>query len=180
MNWFTTSALVIGLLIWFSRKGSRKEKIATISRRQTIAQKEAKLSAIMASGDVEKMAAALNDIPDPLSRHHLISAMVIGVYPKRKDAAARNQLYAYGDVYLDEFDGMAPAIKAHAAPEKMDIPVFKCLCIAMEEDQRYDDALVICRRALDWHLDDGTKTGYQGRMLRIEKKRAARKQHLTS
>ncbi|MGD9247497.1 MAG: hypothetical protein PVI60_06050, partial [Desulfobacteraceae bacterium] len=63
MNWFTTSALVIGLLIWFSRKGSRKEKIATISRRQTIAQKEAKLSAIMASimasGDVEKMVAAL-------------------------------------------------------------------------------------------------------------------------
>jgi hypothetical protein len=180
MNWFTTSALVIGLLIWFSRKGSRKEKVAIVSRTKTQALKEAKLAAIMASEDVEKMAAALNDISDPLPRHHLISAMVKGVYPKRKDAAAREQLYAYGNIYLDEFDGMAPAMKAHAAPEQMDVPVLKCLCIAMEEDQRYDEALDICRLALDWHLDDGTKTGYEGRMLRIKKKQAAREQHLPS
>jgi hypothetical protein len=47
------------------------------------------------------------------------------------------------------------------------------MAIAMEEDQRYQDALEVCRIAVEWDLDDGTKTGYAGRINRIKKKQAA-------
>ena len=167
MNWFATSVLIIGLLIWYSRKASpaRTGAKAKVPAEQ--------LKDILKSGDPEKMASALERFSGPLDRHRLLTALVQGVYPQRADGTAREHLYAYGTSYLGEFDRIAPALQAESAPEAPDVPVFRCLAIAMEEDERFDEALNICRLALDWDLDDGTKTGYAGRMRRLEKKKAA-------
>jgi hypothetical protein len=51
------------------------------------------------------------------------------------------------------------------------IPVFKMLAIMLEEDGAYDQAVAVCRTALDNGLEDGTKTGFEGRIKRILKKK---------
>ncbi|MFO7911047.1 MAG: hypothetical protein R6V15_02680 [Desulfotignum sp.] len=51
------------------------------------------------------------------------------------------------------------------------IPVFKMLDIMLEEDGAYDQAVEVCRTALDNGLEDGTKTGFEGRIQRILKKK---------
>lgn len=173
MNWLSTTALLVGILIWYSKKAAPKRTARAAPSEKTKSMTDQKIEEVLSSNDLEKMAAALGATVDPLHRHRLLSALVAGLYPKRKDVAVRNRLYAYGKIYLNEFDQMAPAVKADTASEKMDVPVFKCLTIAMEEDQRYREALDICRLALNWGIDDGTKTGYEGRTIRLRKKQAA-------
>jgi hypothetical protein len=173
MNWLTTSIIVIGVFIWCSRKSApaRKTKPLTPGKAKRISKEQIK--ALMDSHDVGKMAAALDHVKTPLDRHHLLSAMVQELYRQRDQPAVRKQLYDYGDTYVDEFSQFASALKAASDTGEMQVPVFKCLAIAMEEDQRYQDALEICRVAVEWDLDDGTKTGYAGRINRIKKKQAA-------
>jgi tetratricopeptide (TPR) repeat protein len=55
------------------------------------------------------------------------------------------------------------------APEA--ISSAKLLAIALEQQGDYDDAIDICRRALDLGLEDGTKTGFEGRIRRLEKRK---------
>ncbi|MFO7886537.1 MAG: hypothetical protein R6U68_17130, partial [Desulfobacteraceae bacterium] len=51
------------------------------------------------------------------------------------------------------------------------IPVFKMLAIMLEEDGAYDQAVAVCRTALANGLEDGTKTGFEGRIKRLLKKK---------
>jgi hypothetical protein len=46
------------------------------------------------------------------------------------------------------------------------------MAITLEENRKFDEALDICGKALQWDLDDGTKTGYQGRTDRIRRKQS--------
>jgi hypothetical protein len=45
------------------------------------------------------------------------------------------------------------------------------VAITLEEDSRFDEALSICQQAMKWKLGDGTKTGFEGRKTRLERKR---------
>lgn len=177
MNWFRASIIVLALLVWCSRK----TKSATVRKvRQPAAPvpesgeiSKARLAELLESNDVEEMASALDQIHKPLSRHHVLTAMVQQLYRDKDEPAIRKKLYHYGQLYLDEFDGIAPAAIKAAASGEVATPVLKLMAIAMEEDQSYDDALEICRMGIKWDLEDGTKTGFAGRMNRLEKKQAA-------
>jgi hypothetical protein len=173
MNWLTTSIIVIGVFIWYSRKSvsARKAKPLTQGKAKRFSKEH--IGELIESHDVGEMTAALNHIKTPLDRHHLLSAIIQELYPQRNQPALRSQLYDYGSTYVDEFSRIAPALKATSDTGEIEAPVFKCMAIAMEEDQRYQDALEICRMAVEWDLDDGTKTGYAGRINRINKKQAA-------
>lgn len=172
MRWFTASIIIIGLVFWYARKSkpAKPVKKAPEDKKEVAAES---IDAVVASNDPEKMSSALEQTSNPLDRHQLLSAIIQSLYPKREKPVIRTQLYGYGKVYLDEFNKIAPALKSASAPETMDVPAFKCLAITMEEDQRYDEALNICRLAIKWDLDDGTKTGYPGRENRLERKKAA-------
>jgi hypothetical protein len=173
MNWLTASVIIIGLLIWYSRKAPPARKPKPVGSMKAARLTEEKIEDLLASDDIDKMAVALDRVSDPLSRHQLLSVMMMRVYPERGDADSRKKLYRFGKIYLDEFDRLAPELQKQAAPDPMAVPAFKCLAIAMEEDRRYQEAVDICKLALKWNLDDGTKTGYAGRLARLQKKEAA-------
>lgn len=50
------------------------------------------------------------------------------------------------------------------------IPSFKRLAIIYEKQDRYEEALDVCDRALEIGTTDGTKGGFEGRKERIQKK----------
>ena len=50
------------------------------------------------------------------------------------------------------------------------ITTFQRLVIAYEKKERYQDAIDVCNKALEYNLSDGTKGGYEGRKSKLEKK----------
>ena len=51
------------------------------------------------------------------------------------------------------------------------ILTFQRLAMIYEQEQRYDDAIEICNKAIEYDLTDSTKGGFEGRLARIEKKK---------
>jgi hypothetical protein len=170
MNWTTATILGLGLLIWYSRRSRHVPKATRAKAAKTPEFTDEQFDSLIVEKEPKKMAAALKQVSHPLHRHQLLTALIRHYYPKRDQAQARTHLYQYGKVYLAEFKGLAPSLKKEAAPEQAEAPALKCLAIAMEEDHRFDEALDICRTAQQWNIEDGTKTGYAGRMRRIQKK----------
>jgi tetratricopeptide (TPR) repeat protein len=98
---------------------------------------------------------------------HFTYLPLIGLYYKqrddREDAIPNCIEYCRRDIgltpaFLEEFD-VVPRI-----------PSFKRLAIIYETDERYDEAISVCDRALELELDDGTKGGFEGRRDRIQRK----------
>lgn len=52
------------------------------------------------------------------------------------------------------------------------IPAFQRLAIIYENENKYDEAIKICEIALSLNLKDGTKGGFEGRLVRLTKKLA--------
>lgn len=47
---------------------------------------------------------------------------------------------------------------------------YKTLSIILEKEEKFNEAILICKEAIELGMDDNTKTGYEGRILRLEKK----------
>ena len=175
MEWITASIIFFGALICFSIKGKRHIQANRSDKREPAAKlsRDDRVPSAINSGNLENMEQLLREVKSPKDRHYLLSKMVKKVYAVRREPPMRARLYDLGKIYLSEFDRMAPLIKETSGDGEMDVPVFKCLAIAMEEDKRFNEAISICKNALAWELDDGTKTGYKGRIERIIKKQSA-------
>jgi hypothetical protein len=174
MRWLTASVILIGLVIYYARQKravhiTPKDKTSVGSDPTT-----EEIQSTIGSGDFGKMDTMLEKVRNPLHRHQLLNALVKKAYSERSQPAVRKKLYEYGRRYLDEFDQIAPELKRESDGEGIiNAPALKSMAIAMEEDGNYQEALAVCDTALKWDLDDGTKSGYAGRIDRIRKKQAA-------
>lgn len=173
MNWLTVSAIILGVLIWMSRKARLAPSQGHQKSRRTGIARAEQIQNAISCGTLAELEKLLLDVKSPLDRHLLLSALAKKLYDLRDQPSMRAKFYEYGGIYANEFDVMLPTIKEDREAWEVAAPLFKWLAIAMEEDRRFDEALDLCRKALDWGLDDGTKTGYAGRMNRIKKKQAA-------
>jgi hypothetical protein len=111
----------------------------------------------------------LQQTRQPLARHHIYTRLLDAAYRDRHTEASRRLLVDQAGRYLAELEGMLPALKAEMGPEPVILPL-KWMAIALEEDGRLAEAIEICRRAEDWKLSDGTKTGFAGRRRRMDRK----------
>lgn len=50
------------------------------------------------------------------------------------------------------------------------IPAFKQLAIIYEQQKKYDEAIKVCNKALEYGLSDGTKDGFEARINRLKNK----------
>ncbi len=83
-------------------------------------------------------------------------------YPKRKDSKMRTIFRTHAQRYVEDVEPSTP-------PDSASEYIFKCLAIVMQEDKEYAKAIALCQKALKLGLDDGTKTGYPGRIERLKK-----------
>jgi hypothetical protein len=120
--------------------------------------------------DVEK---SLETASDPWERHLLYLQTIETAYRGRRTSMNdRNTAIALSHQYLSEFPDLRQAVFDNMADQDPKIiPVFKMLAIMLEEDKDYDRAVAVCRTALANGLEDGTKTGFEGRIQRLLKKK---------
>ena len=121
--------------------------------------------------DPAQVKSMLKSETDPLSRHLLYEQGVALAYKKRKtDAGMKALVLELAQGYVDEFSKLKKEVLASYGNG---IPVFKQLAICLEEEREFKKAVDVCETALFHGLDDGTKTGYKGRIERLNKKQNA-------
>ena len=170
MNWFWISIGAIGGLFYLMSKGRHRRK-TKVTPAKTITEQH-RVKAALASEDIEAMESALEETKGPILRNQLLEQISIHYYRLRSDPESRKVFYSFASVHIEEASAVLDALSEteEERPDRYDS--FRMLAIAMGEDERYDDAVDICKKAIALGLKNGTKTGFEGRISRLERKRA--------
>jgi hypothetical protein len=125
----------------------------------------------LASDDVAAMAKLLETVDDPVLRHALFGQIVTGHYRQRSEPEHRDAFYRYAGQHIEEIPAVLDALEKTEDGRPDRVESFKMITIAMGEDGRYEEAIEVCKTAVSFGLEDGTKTGFDGRIARLKKKR---------
>ena len=111
------------------------------------------------------------DKATPVDKHFYLMGAADCYYKQREsreDALALAEKYHMMDVKLfPQYKG--PLIKDMGGILPR-IPSFQQLAIMYEKTGRYQDAIDICKLAMNYGLTDTTKSGYAGRLEKLQKK----------
>lgn len=159
-------------------KAAEKAHMAK-AREATQSKLEGHASAGLASDDapvpletVKNQIQALSETNEELARHRLYQQIVEQSYKQRDEEQGRLTLMYYAQAHIDEFDKIKGPLKKQNGGKLPQVATFKHYAAALTEDGQYDKAIEVCEKALGYGLKDGTKTGYQGRIERIQKLQA--------
>lgn len=125
----------------------------------------------LASGDLAEMEKVLQETDDPIDRNRLLGRLVAGHYRQRAEPEHLEAFYRAAHTQIEEASVILDAIEAMGRPRPDHLEAFKVMAIALDEDERYDEAVAICEKALSLGLEDGTKTGFEGRIARLTRSR---------
>jgi hypothetical protein len=179
MYW--VSVIFLGVLHYCFHKGRRcrmpaEEKTIDTSSETPPVQADSPLPASGPpdnEGESGKPANPLETESDPWQRHVLYTQEIETAYRDRKASRdAHDRAIDLAENYIRELPDLKQAVFDRLGDEPKVISVFKQLAIILEEDGEYDRAVAICRAALANGIDDGTRTGFAGRINRILKKAA--------
>ena len=115
---------------------------------------------------------ALQEVQEPLARHRLYQQIVDLSYRQRSDERYRDALHLFAPAHIDEFSSIAPLLKTQNGGKLPQVTTFKHYAAALTEAEQYDEAIAVCEQAREYGLKDGTKSGYVGRIERINKLKA--------
>jgi hypothetical protein len=132
---------------------------------------EERVEEALASGDLSVMETVLQETDDSIQRNLLLNRLVAGHYRLRSEPEHREAFYRVAHAQIDEASAILNAFDVTGRPRPDRIEAFKSIAIALDEDERYDEAVAICEKALSLGLEDGTKTGFKGRIARLKKSR---------
>ncbi len=174
MNWLTIGIVGVAFLLGLSRYYRRvtDQPIKPAVRRRRVSAHE-KAKEAWKSDDVDQMLEAAKVDLEPADRNRLLTSIVEKAYKHRKDPKMRKIFHRFAKVHLQELPKLAPVLKEQHGGELPPISTFKDLAIVLEEEKRYDEAVSVCEQALALNLEDGTKTGFAGRIERLGKKKQA-------
>lgn len=130
-----------------------------------------KVEAAVSSGEVDKMTAILEKTDDPLLRDTLYGHIAGIYYRQRSDSDSRRDFYEYAGRHIEEINTIIEAMEKEGKERPDRVETFKMIAITMEEDECYNEAIEVSKKALSLGFKDGTRTGFEGRISRLEKKR---------
>ena len=122
------------------------------------------------SRDLEQMVAQLNVKTKPVDRHFLLMGIVKQAYKERDHPEMRELIHRVAQLHIKEFPRIKPALVRflHAVPG---VGTFELYAKLLTEEGRYDEAIAVCKKAIDFGVTERTKGGYPGRIERIKRKR---------
>jgi len=111
---------------------------------------------------------------DLVTRHFLLQEIVRHTYKHRADPEMRSLCRKYSELHLAEFPMIAAPLRGMIGGFLPRVLTFQNYATVLTEDGEYEKAIEVCQRAISYGLDkdlsDGTKSGYRGRIARIEKR----------
>jgi hypothetical protein len=123
------------------------------------------------SGELWQMLQAVAKPAHPVDRHFLLQCIVSSTYKQRTDPEMRRACREHAELYLAECPKLLPALKREWKGDVYHVSVFEHYATVLTEDGEIDQAVEVCRTAIGYGLHDNTKSGYEGRILRILKKK---------
>lgn len=122
--------------------------------------------------EVKEPLIALDDEKDPLARHRLYQQITETSYRNRADEGWRAICKTYSARHIKEFSDLQQAVAAANGGNLPQVTTFQNYATLLVEDGKFDQAITVCEQALAFGLDDKTKTGFAGRIERIQKQKA--------
>jgi len=172
MNWFWILVGSAGALLYLCEKKRRRIKTAgaTLAKRTKVrATPAVQVQEAVASDDVDAMESLLKQTDDPVLRHTLLEPIIAARYRERSDSTNRDAFYRYAGQHIEMFPQLFDALERDGQDRPDRIASFKMMAIALAEDGRHKEAINVCNTALSFDLEDGTKTGFEGRITRLKK-----------
>ena len=74
------------------------------------------------------------------------------------------------DMHLDEAVTQLIEMQQRQCHHLPRVSTYQHIATIFTEDNRFDDAISICYQAIELGLEDGTQSGFSGRIARIKKK----------
>ena len=124
------------------------------------------------SGNLKAMLRALKLRTNLIDRHFLLLGIVEQTYRRRSAPKMAAECARVSEMHLTEFQQIAPALKAEFEGVLPRVPTFQKYARLLTEQGAFDRAVWVCELALYYGLNDGTKSGFRGRIERIRKKQA--------
>lgn len=132
---------------------------------------DAIVEAAWSSLSVDSMLRVMHYKCSAFNRYMLLQQIIRGMYSQREDEQTRLSCIDYCEKFRTELPGLLPGLKnAFGDNEGPGGSVYKHYATILTEDGSYQEAIDICEEAIDKGMDDGTKTGFEGRIARIMKK----------
>lgn len=123
------------------------------------------------SGNLDAMLDAVSSRTNKIDRHHLLQSIVDITYKQRSDSSMRALCEKHARLHLAEFPSIAPSLRTQCDGVLPIVTTFQKFATSLYEQQRYDEAVQVCRQAIAYGLSDGTKSGFEGRISRILRSR---------
>lgn len=106
---------------------------------------------------------------DHVDTHFLYLNLIGQAYNHRDEPDARALFKKLAPEHIEKFSTIrGPLMKDLGVLPQ--VPTFQYLATVYTEDGEYENAIAVCENAIAFGLNDGTKSGYQGRIERIKKK----------
>lgn len=168
--------LIIGIIIyalWQSPKNKKSVSNSTsgsyIFRNGKMIKADSVFDA-WTSGDFNMMLRALDKPTNLIDRHHLLMNIVDLSYKKRSDPKMAKICAEIAEMHISEFPNIREALIEEFPDFFPRIPTFQQYATLLTEIGEYEKAIQICKKAIDFDLNDGTSSGFIGRIERIRKK----------
>jgi hypothetical protein len=123
--------------------------------------------------DFARRARVLRRVRGTAERHFLFNDAIACLY-KNRDAnpQARALCEALAREHTAAWPAMASSVMASiSADDPPIVTAFQFLATVLSEREAFDEAIEVCEGALNLKLEDGTKTGFPGRIDRIKRAR---------
>ena len=124
-------------------------------------------------GNLESMLVQVYKEGDPVDTHFLYLSIVQITYKQRKDKKMREIFKKIASEHVSKFDTLVTPLRNSDVTMKgklPGVPTFQYIATVYTEDEEYEKAIKVCEKAIKFGIEDGTKTGFQGRIERIRKK----------
>ncbi|MBB1440542.1 hypothetical protein H5202_18065, partial [Shewanella sp. SG41-4] len=115
---------------------------------------------------------AANNANDLQSQHNGLASVINHCYKMRKQADYCQYGAALQLTYLEVYRSLHQQNTTHKSTDEIKSPAFMQLSTLLNDVGQFDAAIKVCEQALEYQLTDGTVTGFEGRIKRIEKAKA--------
>lgn len=125
-----------------------------------------------ASDSFVQLVAAANTASDAQGQHDALANVINHCYKMRKQSDYCQYGAALKLAYLDLFRVVYQQHVANDNAQDIKAPAFMQLSTLLNDIGEFGQAISVCQQAIEYHLTDGTVTGFEGRINRIEKAQA--------